>query len=84
MSLLNNCKLLIFGDGRHGSTAPQKRQELVNSGIPKSGRGCLCVRLCTCSGHGMVSPVSQGQKGRAGDTVVVARAVVAALRGRRD
>lgn len=45
MFLLNNCKILIFSDVRHGPTAPHKRQELVNFGIQKSGCGCVC----TCS-----------------------------------
>lgn len=45
MFLLNNCKLLIFSDVRHGSTASQKRQEWVNFGIQKSGCGCVCVHV---------------------------------------
>lgn len=66
MFLLNNCKLLIFSDVRHGPTASHKCQELVNFGIQKSG--CVCVHVLRAQHRGQV-----------GDTVVLASAVVAGL-----
>lgn len=46
MFLLNNCKLLIFGDVRHGPATSQKLQELVNFGARKNvhGRACAWAR----------------------------------------
>lgn len=56
MFLLNNCKLLIFSDVRHGPTASHKRQELVNFGIQKSGCGgvCVCAHVLRAQTRGQV------------------------------
>lgn len=75
MFLLNNCKLLIFSDVRHGPTASHKRQELVNFGIQKRGCGCVCVRVLVLRAR---------QRGQVGDTVALASVVVDGLRGRCD
>lgn len=58
MFFLNNCKILIFSDVRHGPTASHKRLELVNFSVQKSG--CGGVRVC-------VHVLRAGQRGQAGD-----------------
>lgn len=72
MFLLNNCKLLIFSDVRHGPAASHKRQELVNFGIQKSGCGWGSV-------HGQRAQVGDSVAGDtvAGDSVAVASMLVA-------